>query len=73
MTVRIEVDARESHIVRAVAERLREHGVEPGGDGAAAFDPEARYRELDRMFSDYRITLPPDYRFDRNEIHDRHG
>ena len=50
--------------------------LRPSGDGAPAapaFDPEKRYQELKERFSEFRITLPPDYKFDRNEIHDRHG
>ena len=76
--MRVVIEVQDDAELQRVTRLLREEGVEVrvGGDGAPAspaFDPEKRYQELKERFSEFRITLPPDYTFDRNEIHDRHG
>ena len=75
MKVIIEIESDDD--LRRVREVFGEERIEVrhGGDGASAppFDPERRREELRRAFGRFRGTIPPDYTFDRDELHARHA
>ena len=76
--MRVVIEIQDDAELRRVTSLLREEGIEirVGGDGASApiaFDAAQRYDELTKRFGSFRGTLPPNYSFDRDELHDRHG
>ena len=72
MRVTIEVESDQE--LERVASFLREQGVavQVGGDGGGTSPRLSRQAFLEEL-RQFQGTIPPDYTFDRDEIHDRHG